>query len=228
MAVIELLRRLVLSAFVLVIPSSRSLLRLTLALLTVFLYLVLLVLVQPFKRSDDQFVAAASNVMLVFVFLTAILVKIFDDVASDQAGSKTLAQRVLGFDSSLNLSLTIVAIGFMQVLLVIVVVAHKAHEALKAAQLEQQRRNQARVTRAIQACRRLSHPAIFITFEKLRELGCFTSHETVRTGGGLHILDTYNQFAEFTSQQATLFVSHRMRPIVLLHEPGCADTTHLL
>ena len=53
---------------------------------TSFLYLILLFMVRPFKRVDDTIVAAATNVLLVFVFLTSILVKVFDDIIDHRRG----------------------------------------------------------------------------------------------------------------------------------------------
>ena len=51
--VLEIVRRLLLNAFLLAIPSQQSTMRLTIALITCFLYLVLLFTLRPFKRADD-------------------------------------------------------------------------------------------------------------------------------------------------------------------------------
>ena len=77
--VLEIVRRILLTALVLAIPSAQSMVRLLVAIIACFLYLVMLLVVRPFKRVDDTIVAIFSNVMLVFCFLTASIVKIFDE-----------------------------------------------------------------------------------------------------------------------------------------------------
>lgn len=94
-------------------------------------------------------------------------------------------------------------------LVVAIAILNKLQRALAATRREQVNRNRARVRRAIASCRNLRHPAIFITYEKLRELGKFTSHETARSAGVLHTFDTYEQLKDFIRDEATVFISHQ-------------------
>lgn len=204
--VLELVRRLIISAALLAIPSSQSLARLAIALVTVFLYLILLFVVRPFKRTDDTIVAISSNVMLVFTFLTAIFVKIFDDFARF---NKEWAQDVLGFSSSYDVALFLIVIGFIQVAVAVAVVLYKLRKTIQAERKAQRILNIARVNRAIDSGQQLRHPAIFVTFDVLRELGAFTSHETVREQGRLHVFDTHEMLRTFAKDHDTLFVSHQ-------------------
>ena len=96
--VLEIIRRLMISAVLLAIDSEDGMMRLAIALIVCFLHLILLFTVRPFKRIDDTIVAASSNVILVFTFLAAIFVKIFDDIAAtpiprDEAASRMRAAR---------------------------------------------------------------------------------------------------------------------------------------
>ena len=127
--VIEITRRLVLCAVVLAIPTTQSLMRLAVAMVACFVYLTGLTVVKPFKRADDLIIAAASNVLLIFTFLVAFLVKIFDDVAAKT--SFQVARDVMGFENSFQVSMVFIVIGFFQVLTVAAVILSmmsKSHE----------------------------------------------------------------------------------------------------
>jgi hypothetical protein len=62
------------------------------------------------KKEDAVDVHHHQRALLFVVFLTSLLVKLFDDVSSDREGSASLARRVLGFDSSVSLSMILVVI----------------------------------------------------------------------------------------------------------------------
>ena len=205
--VLELARRLVISAVLLAIPSANGMTRLAVALVTSFLYVILLFTVRPFKRLDDTVVAATTNVLLVFTFLTTIYIKVFDDVADNRMGSTDLAQTVMGFDSSFDVARTLIGIGFAQVIIVIAVICSKLKRVVDAASLQQQQKDNDRVLRAIQSRDILRHPAVFITYEDLRPLGRFAKHEEARGAGVLHNIDTYEELLDFTKSETTLFVS---------------------
>jgi hypothetical protein len=133
--VLELLKRLGLQAYVLGVPSSKSMMRIVIALLTCFMYMVLLFVKQPFRRGDDTVVAVTTNLMLVCTFLAAMLVKIFDDVSAK--GQTQLAQEVLGFSSSFDASATLIVLAFAQLLLVVVVILNRLGKETKHARREQ-------------------------------------------------------------------------------------------
>ena len=88
---------------------------------------------------------------------------------------------------------------------------HKLWRVLLANSVERRNRNQSRVKGAIHLARQLQHPAVFITFDKLRAAGKFIAHETLRQAGELTVLDTYEMLVEFTANNATVFLSHRAR-----------------
>ena len=126
-----------------------------------------------------------------------------------QVGSEGVAQRVLGFESSFHVSLTLIGLAFTHVVITIVVIALKLKRVVDAESVAQRQRNYERVARAIGSCKTLRHPAIFITYETLRRVGRFLSHEQLRTSGDLLILDTFEELSDFTRAERTLFVSHQ-------------------
>ena len=176
---------------------------------TSFLYLILLFAARPFKRIDDTIVAAVTNVLLVFVFLTAILIKVFDDILDHRRGSLQLAQEVLGYGDSFEISLTLIGIGFVQIILVAGVILWRLRKVTDAEKLHQQHRSLERVKRAIESKQQLRHPAVFITYDVLRQQGRLLSYEEARATGELKIIDTFDQLIEFTRDESTLFVSHQ-------------------
>ena len=204
--VLEILRRLLLSAFLLAIPPDKSTMRITIALVTCFLYLCLLSTIRPFNRTDDTVVAASANLMLVFVFVIAIQVKIFDDIASKDESE---AQRVLGFKSSFDASIMFIVIAFIQVAVVTAAILDKLRRSIQATRREQLALNVERVKKAINSVKLLRHPCTFITFQTLREADKFVVHEKLRDDGLLYVLDTYEMLVDFLGKEKTLFVSHQ-------------------
>ena len=211
--VLELVRRLLISAVMLAIPATYAMMRLIVALVTCFVYLILLFTVRPFKRLDDTIVAAAANTLLVFTFITAIFINVHDGISdseglSDELGTK-IAIDVLGFNSTFDISMTLIGLGFAQVFIVVTVIAIKLKRVVDAATLQQHSRNLERTLRAIQSTKLLRHPAVFITYESLRRQGRIPSHEDARASGELHVVDTWEMLLQFVDDEATLFVSHQ-------------------
>ena len=108
----------------------------------------------------------------------------------------------------MNLALT-VGLGFAQIVIVVIVVAIKLKRVVDAATLEQYHRDVERTLRAIQSTKLLRYPAVFITYETIRQQGRFPSHEEARADGSLHMVDTWEMLLEFVRDEVTLFVSHQ-------------------
>ena len=206
--VVEIVRRLIITAVLLAIPSTQGMTRLAIALVTCFLYLILLFTVRPFKRLDDMIIAASSNVLLVFTFLTSIFVKVFDDIEIDQGGSTTLAQRVMGFSSSFEISSLSSESASLRSSSSFCDIIEAQEDPRRAAARSGQPQQGARPPRD-PVKQQLRHPAVFITFDVFRALGKMTSYEDARERGCLHVIDTFEQLIEFTRTEATLFVSHQ-------------------
>ena len=136
-------------------------------------------------------------------------VKVFDDILDHRRGSLQLAQEVLGYSTSFQISLTLIGIGFGQIIVVAGVIVHKLRKVVDAERLHQQHRNLERVRRAIDSAKQLRHPAVYLPYSVLRGLGKLMSHEELRTTGELTIIDTFDQLVAFTREASTLFISHQ-------------------
>ena len=66
---VELARKLVLTGFVLLIPEKNAFLRLVVATLVCSCYAVVLAVVRPYKRVEDNVLAVATSLALLLLFL---------------------------------------------------------------------------------------------------------------------------------------------------------------
>ena len=94
---VELARKLVLTGFVLLIPEERAFVRLVVATLVCSFYAVVLAVVQPFKRVEDNVLAVATSLVLLLLFLAANWTTIFLGII--ERSSVDTADAVLGFDN---------------------------------------------------------------------------------------------------------------------------------
>ena len=92
---VELARKLVLTGFVLLIPEERAFVRLVVATLICSFYAVVLAVVRPFKRVEDNVLAVATSLVLLLLFLATNWTTIFlvERTSVDDADA------VLGFDN---------------------------------------------------------------------------------------------------------------------------------
>ena len=65
----------------------------------------------------------------------------FDDVLDHRRGSLQLAQEVLGYKDSFEISLTLIGIGFVQIFVVAIVIAHKLRKVVDAEKVHRQHRS---------------------------------------------------------------------------------------
>ena len=94
---VELARKLVLTGFVLLIPEERAFVRLVVATLVCSFYAVVLAVVQPFKRVEDNVLAVATSLVLLLLFLATNWTTIF--LGIEERTSVDDADAVLGFDN---------------------------------------------------------------------------------------------------------------------------------
>lgn len=78
--VLELLRKIILSGGLLVIPSGNSIVHLLIAIILTLGHLVILLSVQPYENHTNALTAAATDTILVVQFLTTIVFKFSDQV----------------------------------------------------------------------------------------------------------------------------------------------------
>ena len=94
---VELARKLVLTGFVLLIPEERAFVRLVVATLVCSCYAVVLSVVRPYKRVEDNVIAVATSLVLLLLFLGANWSTIFLGI-QERSGIDD-ANAVLGFRS---------------------------------------------------------------------------------------------------------------------------------
>ena len=94
---VELARKLVLTGFVLLIPEERAFVRLVVATLVCSFYAVVLAVVRPYKRVEDNVLAVATGLVLLLLFLATNWTTIF--LGIEERSSVEDADAVLGFDN---------------------------------------------------------------------------------------------------------------------------------
>ena len=105
-----MLRKIVLTGVVALIPEKNAFLRLVVATLVCSCYAVGLAVAKPYKRIEDDVLAVATNLVLLLVFLGASWITLFDAIDEEAPGkaddriSDSISQRNFRiFESSLRL-----------------------------------------------------------------------------------------------------------------------------
>ena len=78
----EVLRKITLTSFVLLLPPSVALLRIVAALLLSVMYVVLLLLAKPHRDATSHLCAVVANISLVLVFVASLICKVFTDLTA--------------------------------------------------------------------------------------------------------------------------------------------------
>ena len=93
---VDLLRKIVLTGVVVLVPEERYFLRLVTATLICSFYAVGLAVATPYKRYEDDILAVATNLVLLLVFLGASWTSLFDAI-EEQVPGKGTAEAILGW-----------------------------------------------------------------------------------------------------------------------------------
>ena len=122
---LELLRKLTLTGFVLLIPQQYRLLRVVLAILISVTHLVLLMTARPHKQRSTYAVAVAASILLTFTLLIALLVTMYSELPQDQV------EDYFGFDSVMPLVGIILAFNFSVLLVTIVILSTEVRGTMR-------------------------------------------------------------------------------------------------
>ena len=109
---VELARKLVLTGFVLLIPEENAFIRLLVATLICSFYAVVLAVVRPYKRVEDDVLAVATSLVLLLLFLGANWTTIFLGIEERHPDTEEAAA-ILGFgklNGVVNSMLVLVAV----------------------------------------------------------------------------------------------------------------------
>jgi len=98
--VASLMQRTILTGWLVLVDAEQHLFRLLIALLISILFLVAVLVCNPHKKKLDSAMAAGCQVLFICIFIGGIMIRLYEDIAKDGAGSPELAYRVLGVRST--------------------------------------------------------------------------------------------------------------------------------
>ena len=104
-------RKLLLTSFVLFVDleeGSTKILRLYVAALVSAVYLLLLCLAQPLRRTDNLYLAAGANLLLLLSFLSGIVIKLCGADGESEPGSESPCEALVGLSGQYEASLVVV------------------------------------------------------------------------------------------------------------------------
>ena len=95
---VELARRTILVGWILRIPPEHTFLRLLVAVFLSVASVIALLSARPYRRAEDNLLAAGCNAALVFIFMGASLIRLFSEFST--VCGESVAQRVMAFNST--------------------------------------------------------------------------------------------------------------------------------
>ena len=120
--ILELVRRTALVGWVLLVPVEQSFFRLFAALLISIVFLIMLLALRPYRRVEDNLIASAAQASCVFVFIGAMLTRLFADISDvTQNGLSRTVSSIMAFRSvdAIAAALVIVTLGVLICILVV-------------------------------------------------------------------------------------------------------------
>ncbi|KAL1519160.1 hypothetical protein AB1Y20_003420 [Prymnesium parvum] len=202
----ELLRRLTLSGFLLLVPRTLGIIQLIFAVIISLLSFCALFIFSPYRRADDNMLAIAANLMLLMAFFASIFIRTFTDFAEEVG--KEVTGKILGYNSSFEISMVMLATCFAFTILIVgslVKIFVSEHNRAKGkAKAEDDRL----IHNALKDVTVLHHPCVFMKLYDLIYMQKFTDHEALRDSGKLLFIDNYDALTAFTRDHVTVFLSH--------------------
>ena len=202
--VVEMLRRLLLTgAVLLIIPPEAEAMRLLFAQVVTLCSLCAVGLIQPYKRSDNNTLAFAAQLMLLFVLTLANAMKLYKDI-EDTFFSTSGASSVMGFSDPFGFSAVVFSVNVVMALLTVAFISQQAWAFAKA-------RNQ-RMRQAVAGLTQLKYPVNLVSLRKFQSTGRLVPHEAMRDSGALTVFDLWGDALSFSSKKVIVFFSHRRLP----------------
>ena len=116
---VELVRRTILVGWVLLIPTDKTFLRLVMALLLSITLLTVLNSISPYKRPEDNVLAAGCQLTLIFCLIGVTYIRIYNEI--ELATSGAVVQRIMAFGSTAVIALPVVVITFFSLALMLAI-----------------------------------------------------------------------------------------------------------
>jgi hypothetical protein len=111
--VVSMLQRTTLTGWLLLLDNSLQILRLVSAICISIMFLVAILLCRPYKSKADFATAAGTQILLVCIFMGGLIVRLYQDIALDTAGSPELAYRLLGLRSADDAVVIMIIFAFL-------------------------------------------------------------------------------------------------------------------
>ncbi|KAL1526908.1 hypothetical protein AB1Y20_015599 [Prymnesium parvum] len=108
-ASVELVHRSILIGWVQLIDAEKSFVRLVVANIICVLMLMWTSITLPYRRMHDNLLAIAAALLLQLTYVWSSYVKLFN--AFEQNGATSISSRVLGFESSNGVTVTLLFLG---------------------------------------------------------------------------------------------------------------------
>ncbi|KAL1499616.1 hypothetical protein AB1Y20_011815 [Prymnesium parvum] len=125
--VVSLLQRTTLTGWLLLINDRLQFVRLLAALMVSIAYLVAVLACSPYKSRSDHGISAGCQLLLVCIFIGGIIVRLYEDIANDSAGSPALAYRFLGLRSSEEAVIMMILVSVLMLALFACTMAGEAY-----------------------------------------------------------------------------------------------------
>ena len=116
---VELVRRTILVGWVLLIPTDKTFLRLVVALLLSVTSLAVLLSASPYKRPEDNVLAAGCQLTLSFSLIGVTYIRIYNEIQLATSGA--VVQRIMSFSSTSVIALPVLVITFSSIALMITI-----------------------------------------------------------------------------------------------------------
>ena len=126
--VVEMLRKLTFTGFLLLVPAYLSFARLVVAVVVSVCFLVLLLTAQPFHMRSTLFVAVGGQLSLTFTLFAALLVKVIDTVEASSSSASLEILHDFGVDrgdGAFWLTVVILVVNFGVLAFVLAIVAQQ-------------------------------------------------------------------------------------------------------
>ncbi|KAL1499218.1 hypothetical protein AB1Y20_013725 [Prymnesium parvum] len=115
--VVSLMQRTTLTGWLLLVDFNLQFIRILCALIVTIAFSVALLVCQPYKRQLDFAMASGAQLLLVCIFIGGIIMRLYEDIANDSAGSKELAFRFLGIHSSEEIAIIMILVALLMLVL---------------------------------------------------------------------------------------------------------------
>eukprot|EP00327_Prymnesium_parvum_P006168 CAMPEP_0182808378 /NCGR_PEP_ID=MMETSP0006_2-20121128/6617_1 /TAXON_ID=97485 /ORGANISM="Prymnesium parvum, Strain Texoma1" /LENGTH=754 /DNA_ID=CAMNT_0024934089 /DNA_START=89 /DNA_END=2353 /DNA_ORIENTATION=+ len=212
---IEMVRKVLLAGMLVsVLPTEGSIFPLVAAMIISLVLLVATLFIRPYRRSDNNAVSVCLQLAQIFMYLTAMVIKLHSDFAREIG--VTLTTDVMGFQSSYELSLMLFAFYGVLLVAVIFTLAAQGYYAFVAREKLKEEENRHRLKQAVANITTLRFSACFVKLHDFEAAGELRSHEYMRDAHKLVMLDTYDRLILFVRNKPTVFCSHQW---LGFHEP---------